>query len=91
MSPWVKFTLSLPRCPAVPLGCSYLLAFARRCLSCSDAAAVFAGSQLLHSCSYCVCFSGYKLIFKKELELELESLIFLLSLCDLVEKLHHRR
>lgn len=87
MSPWVKFALSFP---AVPLRCSDVLAFARHCLSCSDVAAVFAGSQLLHSCSYCVYFSGYKPIFKKELEFELESLIFLLPLCDLVEKLHHR-
>lgn len=45
----------------------------------------------MHSCSYCVYFSGYKLIFKKELELEPESLFFLLPLHDLVEKLHHRR
>lgn len=35
MSPWVKFTVSCPRCPAIPLGCLDLLVFARHCLSCS--------------------------------------------------------
>lgn len=61
----VKFTISFPKCPAVPLGPLYLLLFARCCLSCSYTAAVSAGPQFLHSCSHSVYFSAYKLIFKK--------------------------
>lgn len=76
-----------PKCSATPLGHLSLLVFAKHRLP-----------ALLLRCN-CFCrfpvtaqlfllrFSGYKLIFKKELELEPESL--LLFLHDLVEKLHY--
>lgn len=43
-----------PKCSAIPLGCLSLLVFAKHRLHCSYTTAAFAGSQVLHSCSYCV-------------------------------------
>lgn len=76
-----------PKCSATPLGHLSLLVFAKHRLpalllrrNCFCRFPVTAQLFLLR-------FSGYKLIFKKELELEPESL--LLFLHDLVEKLHY--
>lgn len=74
-----------PKCSAIPLGCLSLLVFAKHRLHCLHHSCFcrFPGTAQL----FLLCFSGYKLIFKKELELEPESHLFFLH--DLVEKLHY--